>query len=116
MNKNERHAKLSELPPGARRLCVQLAITMTWLSACAFLAFVCCMAVIAQPSDTQVLVALVLFSLPTGIAHGLHSRLKLQITDSREFVSDPGRFDYTMLALSVLLLSVACCVGAASFL
>jgi hypothetical protein len=71
-----------------RRRYVQFAIAMAWLAFGAFLSFVACLlGRVAHTSDNQAAATLAIFSTAQGIGHGIHARLTLQNSQSREFIS-----------------------------
>lgn len=108
----ERHVLMCELPPGLRRRCVQIAIAMSFFSFGAFILVIAgLLSHVTHPSDSQTLLILGLIATVLGIGHGIHARLKLQDTESGEFISKPGPFDFTLLVLSAVLLTAGCWIA-----
>ncbi|MCA9044308.1 MAG: hypothetical protein KDA69_08320 [Planctomycetaceae bacterium] len=107
MAHDECHFRLRELPLGLRRRCVLLAIGLTWFAFSLFsLCIVSWIWLRPQPLDTAAIASLVLIGISIGISHGTHAKLILKDPESGGFVSKPGVFDFSLLALSSVMMVV----------
>jgi hypothetical protein len=113
---DERHVRFRELPRGMRRRCVLLAIGLTWFASSLFLL---CIAfwnwLEPQPPDALTIPTLVLIGVSIGISHGTHAKLTLTNPESGDFASKPSVFDFSLLALSSMMVVLGGGVAIASY-
>ncbi|WP_339908897.1 hypothetical protein [Symmachiella dynata] len=116
MARDKHHVRLRELPRGRRRRCVLLASGMAWFAFSLFLLDIAFW-IWLKPNapDAAAITTFVLIGVSMGISRGTHARLTLKDRESGEFVSQPSVFDFSLLALSLMMVIVGGCVAIANY-
>ena len=103
---------LAEIPSGERRMRILASAALTVSS---FVAFICLVAFWSysaeRPSDTRVIVAMVLNAIAMGVANGTHALLRRRGVEPELYATDPGFPDACFLIASFFLTPIACYLG-----